>query len=97
LAPDSIFLLAAQCRIDRNRSLSIVRAEQVSVDAQRDVGLGMAKALADRDDIDALIDQLAGVSVPQGRPAFDHRLQQGLGRKKQAYSSAPAVATRSVA
>ena len=38
----------------------------MSVDAQRDVRLGVPKALADGDNIDAGIDELAGVSVPQG-------------------------------
>jgi hypothetical protein len=58
--------LAPQNCINRSRSLSIIFAEQVSVDAQRDVWLGVPEALADRDNIDARIDGLAGVGVPQG-------------------------------
>jgi hypothetical protein len=37
----------------------------VCVDAQRDVRLRVAKALADSDDIDIRIDQLAGVRMPK--------------------------------
>ena len=55
-----------QDRVDCSRRLAIVLAEQVCVDTQSDVRLGVAKALADRHDVDASIDQLAGVSVPQG-------------------------------
>jgi hypothetical protein len=51
----------------------------VSVDAQRDVRLGVPKALADGDNIDAGIDELAGVSVPQGMK--DDIGQSDTGRK----------------
>ena len=36
------------------------------IDSQRDVRLGVTEALADGDDIYALVDKLARMSVPQG-------------------------------
>jgi hypothetical protein len=52
-----------QDRVDCRRRLAIILAEQVSIDAQRDVRLRVTQALADRHDVDVSVDQLAGVSV----------------------------------
>jgi len=62
----------------------------VRVDAQGNVWLGVAEALADRDDIDAGVDQLAGMGVPQ---RVERRLRievrpgcrDGIGRKRFAF------------
>jgi hypothetical protein len=62
LAPE---LVSFQDCVDCLRCLAIVFAEQVSVNPQGDIRLGVTEPLADGDDIDVLVDQLAGVSVPQ--------------------------------
>jgi hypothetical protein len=49
-------LFSFQDRVDGCRCLAVILPEQVSVNPQGDVGLRMAEALADRDNIDALID-----------------------------------------
>jgi hypothetical protein len=51
-----------QGRIDRCCSFAVVVAEQVRVDTQCNVWLGVSQALADGEDIDASIDELRGVS-----------------------------------
>jgi hypothetical protein len=58
-------LLPIESLIDRLSGLAVVFLEQVGVDAQGDIGLGVTHALADRHDVDVSVDQLAGVSVPQ--------------------------------
>src|SRR6202043_1020151 len=50
--------LTLERRIDRRGRLAVVLSEQVSIDAQGNVGLGMPQAFADGHDIDALIDEL---------------------------------------
>jgi hypothetical protein len=51
--------------IDRCCSFAVVVAEQVRVDTQCNIWLGVSQALADGGDIDARVDKLRDVSVPQ--------------------------------
>ena len=55
----------AQGCIDRRRRLAVVGMKHVAVDRKRDARLGVAEALADRDDIDAISDELRNVAVAQ--------------------------------
>jgi hypothetical protein len=56
--------LFAQGCIDRRRR-TVVGMKHVAVDRKRDARLGVAEALADRDDIDAISDELRNVAVAQ--------------------------------
>ena len=60
-----VLALSFQDGVDCRRRFAVVPLEQVGVTPQSDIGLGMAKPPADRDHIDALVDQLTGVGVPQ--------------------------------
>lgn len=55
----------AQGGIDCRRRLAVVGMKHVAVDRKRDARLGVAEALADRDDIDAFGDELRNVAVAQ--------------------------------
>jgi hypothetical protein len=50
--------ILAERRIDRGCGLAVVVAEQMRVDAQCNVWLGVSQALADGDDIDTRVDEL---------------------------------------
>ncbi len=54
-----------KCCIDGGRGLTVVFPEQVRVGAQGDVRLRLSEPMADGDNIDTGIDQLAGVRMPQ--------------------------------
>ena len=60
-----MFFLRAQRCVDRGCSLTVVLAEAVCVNLQRDVSLCVAKPLADCHDVDPCINELAGVRVAQ--------------------------------
>ena len=55
--------LTLERRINCRRRLTIVLTEQMGVNAQGDVRLRVTEALADRDDVNAGIDKLAGVCM----------------------------------
>jgi hypothetical protein len=59
--------------INRRRTLILTSAEQVRTGAQGDCRRAVSKAFADLDDVDAGIDQVRGVRVPE-------RMEGDLGR-----------------
>src|SRR5262245_51414620 len=61
-------ICSSQDRVDCSRRLAIVFAEQMGIDTQRDVRLGVTETPAEGDDVDIRVDELACVSVPQGTP-----------------------------
>ena len=58
-------LLPIKHVVDCLCGLAVILAKQMRVNPQRDVGLRMAQTLADCHDINAGVDELAGVSVAQ--------------------------------
>jgi len=54
-----------QGRVDRLGRLGVPLLEQVGVDLERDVRVGVPEAIGDHDDVDTGSNKLAGVRVPQ--------------------------------